>query len=52
MSTPFFHNTLWSSEPGNGVRMLNSSMSSGSSRWMMAMSRRIDSGVSPGKPRM
>ena len=42
--TPFSHSTLWSSEPGSGVRMKNSSMSSGSSFLMISRSCRIDSG--------
>jgi len=42
------HMTLWSSEPGSGVRMTHSTMSRGSSRWMISISRRIDSGVSAG----
>ncbi len=47
--SPFCHSTLWSSEPGSGVRMKNSRMSSGSSFLMISMSSRIDSGVSNGK---
>jgi len=40
----------WSLEPGSGVRMKNSMMSIGSSRLMIAMSRRMLSGVSVGNP--
>ncbi|MNC92069.1 hypothetical protein D3C83_84320 [compost metagenome] len=43
---------LWSSDPGSGVRKKNSSRSTGSSRLMISMSRRIVSLVSAGKPRM
>src|SRR5215203_4193499 len=47
--SPLVYRTLWSSEPGKGVRMKNSRMSSGSSFLMISMSSRIDSGVSNGE---
>jgi len=40
------------SEPGSGVRKKNSRMSTGSSRLMISISRRIDAFVSAGKPRI
>ena len=49
IQTPFCQSTLWSSEPGRGVRKKNSRISSGNSRLMISMSRRIDSLVSAGK---
>src|SRR5262245_29664412 len=44
--------TLWSSEPGKGVRKKNSRISSGNSHLMISTSRRIESLVSEGKPRI
>src|SRR5262249_50014301 len=43
---------LRASEPGSGVSMKSSRTSSGNSRLMISMSRRMDSLVSPGNPMM
>jgi hypothetical protein len=47
---PVLEERLMSAEPGSGVRMKNSSKSTGNSRCTVRMSRAICSGVSPGKP--
>ena len=42
IQAPFCDSTLWSSEPGSGVRQKNSRISSGSSFLMISMSWRIE----------